>query len=141
MKRFAILTVISSLLLLASTSVFAQGTTREGTVEIIRDPAIDRLVEQHIRFNQSREGIQGYRVQIFFDSGTNSKTRGQSAYELFSARYPDVAAYLTFKAPNYKVRVGDFRTRLDAVRFQQMILQDYPGAYVISDLIRLPKTD
>jgi hypothetical protein len=60
-------------------------------------------------------------------------------YETFSARYPDVSAYLTFKAPNYKVRVGDFRTRLDAVRFLQQILTDYPGAYVITDHIHLPK--
>ena len=107
--------------------------------DVIRDPAIDAVVSRHILVNQYRNGITGYRIQIFFDSGNNSKTRGQSAYETFSARYPEVPAYLTFKAPNYKVRVGDFRTRLDAVRFLQQILPDYPGAYVISDQIRLPK--
>lgn len=107
--------------------------------EVICDPAISGLVSKHIQVNQNRQGISGYRIQIFFDSGNNSKTRGQSVYETFSARYPDVTAYLTFKAPNYKVRVGDFRTRLDAVRFLQQILPDYPGAYVITDHIHLPK--
>lgn len=108
-------------------------------VEIIADPAIDQLVSRHIQVNQSSGGIQGYRIQIFFDSGNNSKTRGQTVYETFTARFPEVNAYLTFKSPNYKVRVGDFRTRLDAVRFLQEILPDYPGAYVIKDKIHLPK--
>src|SRR5512133_4062707 len=122
-------------LLIPCTGIMAQVPS----ADVIRDPALDALVSRHILVNQYRNGITGYRIQIFFDSGNNSKTRGQSAYETFSARYPDVPAYLTFKAPNYKVRVGDFRTRLDAVRFLQQILPDYPGAYVISDQIRLPK--
>lgn len=114
---------------------------QQQTVEVIRDPAIDAMVGKHVLVNRNLNSIPGFRIQIFFDSGNNSKTRGQSAYETFSARFPDVPAYLTFKAPNYKVRVGDFRTRLDAVRFLQQILPDYPGAYVITDQIHLPKAN
>lgn len=128
---------ISLFLALVMTGAAGFGQTING--EVIRDPAVDDLVQKHIEVNQNRNGISGYRIQIFFDSGNNSKTRGQSVYETFTARNPDVRAYLTFKAPNYKVRVGDFRTRLDAVRFLQQILPDYPGAYVISDHINLPK--
>lgn len=120
--------------LLSALSVQAQ----QSSVEVIRDPAIDALVSKHIAVNQNLNGIPGFRIQIFFDSGNNSKTRGQTVYETFSARYPVIPAYLTFKAPNYKVRVGDFRTRLEAVRFLQEILPDYPGAYVVADQIHLP---
>lgn len=127
------------LLLLVLTAATATCFAQQPSTEVIRDPAIDRLVEKHIQVNQRNGGVSGYRIQIFFDSGNNSKTRAQSSYETFSARYPEIRAYLTFKAPNYKVRVGDFRTRLDAVRFLQEILPDYPGAYVIACQIRLPK--
>ncbi|HNW76534.1 MAG TPA: SPOR domain-containing protein [Bacteroidales bacterium] len=116
-----------------------QAYAQQGGETVIRDAALDRLVEKHIRYNEKISGISGYRIQIFFDSGTNSKPRGQSVYEAFSARYPEVPAYLTFKSPNYKVRVGDFRSRLDAVRFLQEVLPDYPGAYVVKDQIHLPK--
>jgi len=133
--RTAILNIFLLLFLVLSG---LDGLTQISRVEVICDPSIDELVRRHIQVNQNSGGIPGYRIQIFFDSGTNSKTRGQSAYENFSARYPEVNAYLTFKAPNYKVRVGDFRTRLDAVRFLQEILPDYPGAYVIADKIHLP---
>jgi hypothetical protein len=137
MKPQTVKILLLLILLVSCIAIQAQTTT----VEVIRDPAIDALVSKHILVNQNRNGITGFRIQIFFDSGNNSKTRGQTVYETFSARYPDIVAYLTFKAPNYKVRVGDFRSRLDAVRFLQEILPDYPGAYVISDQICLPKVN
>lgn len=114
---------------------FSQASS--GTVEIIQDIRVDQLVAKHIELNQNRAGAPGFRIQIFFDSGNNSKTKGQSVYDEFRARYPEVQAYLTFKAPNYKVRVGDFRTRLEAVRFLQELLPSYPGAYVITDWINI----
>jgi hypothetical protein len=95
-------------------------------------------VRKHIQINQNRKGMDGYRIQIFFDSGNNSKTKAQSIYEGFKAKYPDVRAYLSFKSPNYKVRVGDFRSRLDAQRFLNDINNEYPNAWIIADQINLP---
>jgi len=57
------------------------------------------------------------------------------------AKYPDVGTYLTFKTPNYKVRIGDFRTKLDAQRFLNEIIADYPNAWIIEDQINLPKVE
>ncbi|TSA28238.1 MAG: SPOR domain-containing protein [Bacteroidetes bacterium] len=113
----------------------------EGTVRIIQDPAIEQLVQKHIRVNETREGIPGYRIQIFFDSGTNSKTKATSVCDEFRRRYPGMSIYLTFSTPNYKVRVGDFRTRLDAFRFLQELQLDYPNAYVVADQINLSNID
>ena len=85
--------------------------------------------------------MDGFRIQIFFDSGNNSKTKAQSIYEEFKAKYPDIGAYLSFKSPNYKVRVGDFRTRLDAQRFLNEIIAEYPSAWIVADMIRFPITE
>jgi hypothetical protein len=113
----------------------------KGSVQIIQDDKVDLLVSKHVQINQNRKGIDGYRIQIFFDSGNNSKTKAQSIYEGFKAKYPDVRAYLSFKSPNYKVRVGDFRTRLDAQRFLNEVIIEYPNAWIIEDLINLPKVE
>lgn len=112
-----------------------------GSVRIIQEPAIEQLILKHIRINETREGIPGYRIQIFFDSGTNSKIRATAVSEDFGRRFPEVNVYLTFIAPNYKVRIGDYRTRLDAWRFLQELQPDYPGAYVVADLINLSNID
>ena len=112
-----------------------------GTVRIIQDDKVDQLVSKHIKINQESKGLDGFRIQIFFDSGTNSKTKAQTIVDSFKSKYPGTGVYLTFKAPNYKVRVGDFRTKLDAQRFLNSIIDEYPNAWVIDDMINLPKVE
>lgn len=124
-------------LLMFSLPVFSQ----KGDIQLIQDDKVDLLVSKHIIINQNRPGIDGYRIQVFFDSGSNSKSRAQSVYESFRSKYPGTGAYLTFKTPNYKVRAGDFRTRLDAQRFLNEILPDYPNAWITEDQINLPKVE
>ncbi|MFC2102405.1 hypothetical protein ACFLS7_05380 [Bacteroidota bacterium] len=116
-------------------------TSGKGKVKIIQDPAIEALLQKHIRVNETRDGIPGYRLQIFFDSGANSRTKATTVCEEFRRLYPSTGVYLNFISPNYKVRVGDFRTRLDAFRFLQEVQVDYPSAYVVADQINLPNID
>jgi hypothetical protein len=112
-----------------------------GKVEYIQDEKVDQLVAKHIRINQNKGTMEGFRVQIFSDSGNNSKTQAQASSDAFTAKFPNISTYLTFKSPNYRVRVGDFRTRLDAQRYLSEISGDFPNAFIISDKINLPKVE
>ena len=86
------------------------------------------------------EGKQkGYRVQIFFDSGNNSRIEATKIRNEFASRFPKVSTYIIFKEPNFRVRVGDFRTRTDARGFQQSISALYPQSFVVKDEIYYPK--
>ncbi len=115
-------------------------TTRNlpGNVEIIRDSRIDSIVKMHIEYNKSLDGIMGYRVQIFFDAGNNSLARAEAESQQFQTLYPNDPAYISFTEPYYKVRVGDFRTKLEAEGYIQKIVKDFPNAFVIQDIINLP---
>jgi hypothetical protein len=116
---------------------------KTGKVEIIAsDVRINTLVEKHIAFNENRGSICGFRIQIFFDSGNNSKSKAISAMNEFKAKHADIGAYLTFQEPNYKVRVGDFRSRMDAQRFLHKIADEYPNAFIVmDDEINYPNLD
>ena len=130
------------LFLFPFSSLLSQEAAKDsGNIQLIQDEKVDLLVTSHIQINQNRKGIDGYRIQIFFDSGTKSKIRARSVYDNFLIKYSNMGAYLTFKAPNYKVRVGDFRTKLDAQRFLNEIIADYPNAWIIEDQINLPKVE
>ena len=112
-------------------AIIAQKT---GKIEIIvQDTRINTLVSKHIAFNESRGSIRGFRIQIFFDSGNNSKSKANSAMSEFKAAHPDIGAYLLFQEPNFKVRVGDFRSRMDAQRFLHKIAEDLPNAFIVKD--------
>ena len=141
-RIFFTVIIFAFLFLLQITPVFSQEAVKDTVnIHLIQDDKVDQLVNEHIQINQNRKGIEGFRIQIFFDSGNNSKTRAQSIYESFMAKYPNTGTYLTFKTPNYKVRIGDFRTKLDAQRFLNEIIADYPNAWIIEDQINLPKVE
>ncbi len=113
----------------------------DGNISINQDARIDTLLKRHIAYNQHQDGIEGYRVHIFFDAGNLSLSRATQAANQFQELYPGDTAYISFSEPYYRVRVGDFRTRLDAEGYLQKIIRDYPNAFVIRDRINFPKLE
>jgi len=109
-----------------------------GNAEIIAEPGIDQLVDKHIFLNRHQSTLEGWRVQIFFDSGANSKKRATDALNRFNTLHPGISAYLSFKEPYYRVRVGDFRTRLEAEGLMKTIRDNYPNAFATADKINSP---
>ncbi|MCK5338196.1 MAG: SPOR domain-containing protein [Bacteroidales bacterium] len=116
----------------------------EGNVVIIQDPGIDTILQRHVQMNEAlllntdNCAIDGYRIQIFEESGNKSSTRAREVMAEFSVKYPDIPIYLTWQAPNFKVRVGDFGTRMSAEGFLNKIKRNYPIAWVIKDKIKYP---
>ncbi len=116
--------------------------TRERSY-VSQDEQIQLLMDVHQKLIKRQQGIPGFRVQIFMDSGTQARLRTQRARAEFESKYPDINAYITYDEPNFKLRVGDFRTRLDARRFIEYISEDYPreSVYIVLDTINFPDLD
>jgi hypothetical protein len=85
--------------------------------------------------------MDGYRIQIFFDSGTESKKRAMDVRTVFQAQFPEITSYLSFQEPFYKVRVGDFRHRVEADGFLEKIKNEYPNGFTVKDKIYFPVID
>ena len=110
----------------------AMGQT--GRVRVTGDVAVNQMVEKHIELNSKTKTIPGYRVQIASFSGTSSKSNAFNLRDRFMTDHPTVQAYIIYDEPNFKVKVGDFRTRLEAYAFLQEIKETYKG-YIIKDNI------
>jgi len=117
---------------------------QDGQLNVVQDSRVDELVGKHIQMNEllmsnpDHSGIQGYRVQIFFESGNKSSDAAREIIEEFEEKHTVLPTYLPWQAPNFRVRVGDFRTRMEAEGFLQKILRNYPNAWVIKDKINFP---
>ncbi len=121
-------------------TAFSQVTFHEpGKVKIINDPKLDELLNKYLYYCQNYHSIPGYRIQIFFDSGNNSKKGAMNIKASFVTKYPNVEAYIIFQEPYYKVRVGDFRTKMEAEGFLEQIIDEYPNAYRVNDKISFPE--
>jgi hypothetical protein len=118
-------------------SIVFVGKAQKGIITVVEGDGISSLVEKHVYLN-SKQKIIGWRIQIFFDSGNNSKSKAYNKKGVFMSMYPDMSVYLMFQSPYYKVRVGDFRTRMDAEGFKQKLLGAFPDAFVVKDEIRAP---
>ncbi len=114
----------------------------KGKLEILQDSRIPALVSKNVQFNSRQKGVMdGYRIQIFFDSGTDSKKRAMDARTDFQAKHPEISAYLSFQEPFYKIRVGDFRFRIEADGCLEKIKSEYPNGFTVKDRINFPRMD
>ena len=79
--------------------------------------------------------------RFFFDSGNESKKRAVDILVDFLNRFPGIPAYLSFQEPFFKIRTGDFRSKLEADGFLQKILPVFPNAYIVRDRINFPRIE
>lgn len=90
--------------------------------------------------NSSRK-ISGYRVRIYFDNQQNSRQMGMGARNRFINLYPEIPAYIVYQAPFFKVTVGDFRTKSEAMELLRSIRGEFPTAFVVKENINYPDPD
>jgi hypothetical protein len=108
--------------------------TTEAQVDT-NDSLARKLVERHKLVNAAKKSMPGYRIQIYFG---NDRIKAQEMRTEFIKLIPDEAAYLIYQQPNFKVRVGDFRTRLEAAGFLKQINSSFPNAFIVPDEVKLP---
>jgi hypothetical protein len=98
-----------------------------------QDPRIDEYVTQKkIRL------ILGYRVQICFDP---EKSKVEEVRNRFISSYPKIDTYMSFEAPYFNLKVGDFRTQIEAQSFAEKLQGLYTINIVHKEQINLPRVD
>ncbi|GAA4096293.1 SPOR domain-containing protein [Mucilaginibacter panaciglaebae] len=120
----------------------AHAQTR-GTVDVVKDPRIDTLAARRSTLKvagapaavYSTSGY-GYRVQIYNGS---SRKEAYNAQARFVEEFLGTRTYISYTVPNYKVRVGDFRTRLEAEKLLQELKGKFTSLFIISGKINPPK--
>lgn len=117
-------------------TILAQGTSK-GKLTIIQHPLVDTLLNVSKR-NQAYQLISGYRIQIFMETGNDAVIRANEAIDRFKQSYPNLTTYLTFGQPYYRVRVGDFRTRLEAEGQLRFIVKSFNQAFITKDFVFPP---
>ena len=102
---------------------------------VSRSPRLDMVVNKLKETNGRKQTMPGYRIQVYF--GTQ-RSKANEIRALVNTHYQGIPATVTYSQPNFKVRAGDFRTRLEAQKNLVDVEKNFPGAFVIPDEIRLP---
>ena len=138
----AIYSCITSCIFFAGILFFTPSFAQErGKVEVVKDPRIDTLTARRLSLktkNPEALSSRGYRVQIY--SGP-VRSAAYSAQAKLQARYPNTRTYIVYNEPDFKVRAGDFRTKLEAEKFKQELQGSFTGLFIIAEKINSPKPE
>ena len=87
--------------------------------------------------------IQGFRTQVF--SGNNQRKSKDEAFDKekqIKELFPTVPTYVTYTAPFWKLRVGDFRSHEEAYHMQRLLMTAFPSfgkeMYIVREEVKIP---
>ncbi len=112
----------------------------ESEVIINQSSLVSGSMNSQIRSNGERT-LSGYRVRIFFDNKQTARNESEATLKKFKGLFPDVMAYRIYVNPYFKVTVGDFRTKSEAMALLTRIKGAFPGAFVVKENIAYPVVD
>lgn len=109
------------------------GQTGEGEVRIQTSAHVDQMLAEKKEYNKSIESYQGFKIQIYY----GSEKKCYEVQEDFKMLFPEIATSVIFSTPQWKLQVGNYRTRLEADNAIVNIKKDYPPAIVLATAIEL----
>jgi len=108
----------------------------EEPVTFVNDFRVNTLVDKHIEYNKITP-VNGFRINIFSQSGNHSRSGAMAVQTAFSERFPNIQSYVSFEEPYFRVNVGNFRTRLEASAALENLKASYPQAFVVRDVLNV----
>lgn len=109
-------------------------------VEIYQPQEVAAALRKQVE-NNAKRTAPGYRVRIFFDNKQTARVESEEALKKFESMFHEVKAYRTYANPYFKVTVGDFRTKSEAMALLSHIKGAFPSAFVVKENISYPVVD
>ena len=119
-------------------SAIRRSDSQDPSVFILQSRTVEDAMDRMIEANKERS-FEGYRVRIFFKE--SARAESEEVVKVFEARYPGIPAYRSYANPYFKVTVGDFRTKSEAMQLMSRIITEYPTAFVVKEPIGYPVVD
>ena len=100
------------------------GHAQRGKISIEQDDRIEDLLDI---YKTSNENHEYYRIQV----GFGSYAQAQRIKENVEIDFPDLFSKIDFDSPTYRVRLGRFKTKLQAERKFNEVRVKYPDAMLL----------
>lgn len=117
---------------------YLQNDMYDGKVKIFQNDNIAVIFNKHLEYNNKLNSCQGFRIRIFSDSGHTARESANKVKSDFLKLFPETESYLKYDQPNWKVLIGDYRTKSDALKFLKVISENFPSAFIVKDMISFP---
>jgi hypothetical protein len=106
-----------------------------GDVILTLEPLILENYNKHMIQNSRNRGVTGFRIRIFSDNGMGARNQQLRVMANFLSLYPEIPADPKYDGSYYKIYVGNFRTKRDALKILGNIKRNFPDAFIVEDNI------
>tara|TARA_R110000868_G_scaffold193823_1_gene439050 strand:- start:1630 stop:2019 length:390 start_codon:yes stop_codon:yes gene_type:complete len=100
---------------------------QDQNINIRQDQKFEQLLNEKRKINSSIIVNERYKIQIY--SGESEKAK--KALNDCKQEFRDLDGTIVFNTPNYKVWIGDFRTRIEAEKYLVEIKKKYDNVLLI----------
>ncbi|MDD5152059.1 MAG: SPOR domain-containing protein [Flavobacterium sp.] len=125
MKTLTVRKIFLSLVILNTWTSYLYAQDQNVTVN--QDSKFEQLLNEKRKINPSLTVNDSYKIQIYNGSSENAK----KTLSDFKQNFSDIDATIVFNTPNYKVWVGNYKTRIDAERSLIDIKKKYNNVLLI----------
>lgn len=136
---FAVDFIMKQIVFLFIFVCFYASTWAQKNVSYDKEKEIYFIEQQYIDAWKKIKKMDGFRIQITSFAGVNSKTSIERAASQFAQQFPDIPYYKSYLEPNFRLRAGNYRTKIEAYRALQKISQTFPGSFVLKDQVDFMK--
>lgn len=120
----------------------------QGSIRLNETKAIHNLLQWHIQQNKQKKAFSGYRIQIHsVNSYGCDIEKLKELRNTFETHFQDIPAYLKYFDPEFKIRVGNFHSRLESIPTLHRVRKEFPSCYpvkteiTLEELKRIPMQD
>ena len=136
---YRIVPAVDSLLLGADVfQAMPEKSNGKAGVVIRQSQMVEESMRTHVIDNRTRP-ITGYRIRIFFDNSQNARKNSASTLDEFLSSFRGIPAYRSYANPYFKVTVGDYRTKAEAMANLANIKKSFPSAFIVKEKINYPQ--
>ena len=100
---------------------------QEKNITVKQDPKFEQLLNDKRKINASISTNDTYKIQIFSGKSDEAKETLRS----FKREFNNIDGTIIFQTPNYKVIVGNFKTRIEAERNLEEIKKSYKSVFLL----------
>ncbi len=107
-----------------------QGSS-QGSLTIVQDPGIAKLVGIHMDASNRSKLIDGFRIQLYLGSNNNAKNEATQVKTRLLSLFPNERPHVIYEAPFWRVQVGDFRSKDEALSLYKKLKPEFPSCYAV----------
>lgn len=101
---------------------------------VVASDSLQKSMQEYIAKNPSRN-VSVFRLRIFFDNKRDARAVSEQVMSEFQEIYPSVPVFRGYSNPYFKVTVGNFRSKSEAMKFLNEIKSQYPSVFLVKEVI------